>query len=369
MDSDFEIGESGSDFDASSEAMDARWEDDAPAGDEGGDDLVEVVIEDGDEVPEGAVVVEPDAEDGDEAPEEPAEHPEPDPEDSADEQPAAIEVPEKYQGKTPEEIARLAAESESYFGKKVSELEAKHKAEMEARAAQFEQLQRLLAEDVQSRQAQQAVAGEQGLQGELLEHALGDPVGAFNGALRLVAEGKVSDTTVDAVIDRVRDAVDGDLAADMRAYLTEQRVTAAAEARIQKEVEPLRRARYESEATRAVQTFASTHGEDFHEFKSELAEAMRPIQPELEKRGATATQIQSVLEHQLNLLRGQNPHRTAAYKEAVRKSKVDQQSETPSSPGAQEREVPLSAEEEYRQAALSRRESGAEELMAGFPGL
>lgn len=366
-------------FDASSEALESRWEDasgtpaEHPAEDPSepaepaAEEMVEVEVPDGEPLPEGAVVVEAADEQPAEEPDEAAdedggEQPEPDPEDSAG-------LPEKYAGKSPEEIIQLANKERSYFNERVKAIEAERERERAEANAQFEQLTQLLAEQaqMQRQQAMQSTSGQ--LAEQLSELAVQDPWGAFNAARAAVTQGQAAESVVEDVIDTIHVNVDPSMASHMRTMMVREQVQRETKAALEQQVAPLRKQTYEANATAAVTSFAQEAGEDFEEFRAELAERMRPIQPQLEQHGATADQIRQVLTEQLNYIRGQHPHRTSAYKAALRERKVNERVQVPSAPAAAQREQPLSEEEQYRQNVLARRDDAVSELMAGFPGM
>lgn len=109
------------------------------------------------------------------------------------------QMPDKFAGKSAEEIARLAVESESYFGRKLEELRQQQEA-----AAQQQQAELAAYMAAQQAASFDADAALNGL----------DPVPAYNTAIQMLDQGLADPSIVNRVISETRD-LDPDLASEM----------------------------------------------------------------------------------------------------------------------------------------------------------
>lgn len=318
-------------LDISDEALEARGFEADPATADPASEL-EIPADDENDAPvEGEGVVD----NGDE-PDPNTEEPAGDGEPPAADPPAEWQMPEKYAGKSAEEIARLAAESESYHGNKLNEL---NQQLQQITAAQQAQAAELAAWE--AAQATAHIDPEAALAGL-------DPVQSYNTALQLLDGGAADPGLVNRVIAETRE-VDPDLAFEMARDFDRRimRAEAAQEvAKVRAEVQPIQQQAFVQAAQAASAEFMSSEA-DAAAYQQDIAEIVKQNPNLLGDRSPAA--IKSGLTQALVQARGADITRSAAYQQQLRAEKAAAQVEQGGAP----KQPALSEVERIRQEVFT----------------
>lgn len=221
------------------------------------------------------------------------------------------------------DIAKLYTDAQSQIGRQSGEI-----GELRKLVATQQEQMRELIEHLSAGPAPEVDTDS------LAANAATNPVAAYNQAMQLLDGGSVTPDAVEDVIDVVME-MDPQLGRRMTQDFTRRVLLAEMEQRqaetTKQVIEPLQERDYQAQLNTASHSFYNdpTLGEDAKEFAAEIV-AMFPPDPKTglrPKLGSNAREIRAKLESALTVARGNEPHRSAAFKKAAAALKVDGQVE------------------------------------------
>lgn len=242
------------------------------------------------------------------------------------------QMPDKFAGKSAEEIARLAVESESYFGRKLEELRQQQEA-----AAQQQQAELAAYMAAQQAASFDADAALNGL----------DPVPAYNTAIQMLDQGLADPSIVNRVISETRD-LDPDLASEMARDFDRRIMRAEYSQQLQQlqqqfeqQVAPIQQQTFVQAAQQASAEFmsaepdAAAYQQDIAKIVSENPNLLGDRSPAAIKAGLNAALVQA---------RGADITRSTAYQQQLAAEKAAAQVEQGGAP----KQAPMSEVDRIR---------------------